>query len=298
MDERLFARLAARLQRGAVVLASVCDTRGATPRKTGSRMLVGADDDEFSVGGGEAEARVLQAARALLQGGDGAQQLQIDLSGREGAAGVCGGSMQLCLKRWSGVDDLAYAGEISAQLGSGLPVALGEEELGPGHPRVLLRPDPRLLIVGGGHCGKALHDLACHLDFELQVFEPRDSCFVASRFARATRAPRLETALETRREIYAVLLNRDMHGDVAALRVLAGQALAFLGMMGSRRRILEVRAALPELAPLLGLLRAPVGLQLDAQTPQEIAVSILAQLVQVRRQREQSIDGDGAIDAA
>lgn len=280
-----------------MVLASVQDTRGATPRKSGSRMLVTADVDDFSVGGGEAEARVLDAARALLRDAEAPQALQIDLSGHEGAAGICGGQMQLSLKRWSGTDDLAYAAEISAQLGGGLPVLLGDEELGPGHARVLLRPDPRLLIVGGGHCGKALHDLARDLDFELCVFDTRDACFAASRFAQATRVPHLDAGLDTSRELYAVLLNRDMQEDVSALRVLAGRGLAFLGMMGSRRRILAVRAQVPELAPLLGSLRAPVGLELDAQTPHEIAVSILAQLVQVRRQRALE-SGSATIEAA
>ncbi|MCB1578842.1 MAG: XdhC family protein, partial [Xanthomonadales bacterium] len=66
MDERLFARLAGWLEQQAVVLASVVEARGATPRRPGSRMLVTAASSLGSIGGGLAEVRVLEAARRLL----------------------------------------------------------------------------------------------------------------------------------------------------------------------------------------------------------------------------------------
>ena len=80
-----------------------------------------------------------------------------------------------------------------------------------------------------------------------------------------------------------MLLNRDFAADIASLHELCRRPPAFLGMMGSRRRIREVLDALPEHADALARLQAPVGLDIAAETPQEIAVSILAQLVQVRR---------------
>jgi xanthine dehydrogenase accessory factor len=92
----------------------------------------------------------------------------------------------------------------------------------------------------------------------------------------------LSSALDTRRELFAVLLNRDFQCDVAALRVLCHRPPRFIGMMGSARRIGEVRAALPEHAATLAGLRAPVGIDIGAQTPHEIAISILAELIQLR----------------
>ena len=82
-----------------------------------------------------------------------------------------------------------------------------------------------------------------------------------------------------------MLLNRDYASDVAALAVLCRKPPAFLGMMGSQRRIAEVRAALPAHAQALERLQAPVGLDIEAQSPHEIAVSILAQLDRVPAQR-------------
>jgi xanthine dehydrogenase accessory factor len=119
------------------------------------------------------------------------------------------------------------------------------------------------------------------------VHDARPDCFVPGRFDGATLlcgGPRLlEHALATPRAVHAVLLNRDFAADVAALEVVAPARPAFLGMMGSRRRIAQVREALPHLAEALAEVHAPVGLDLDAETPEEIAVSILAQLVRTRR---------------
>jgi len=290
VDERLFARLAALLLNESVVLASVSDTRGATPRKRGSRMLVTATTTEFSVGGGAAEARAIEAARALLGSSAHESELEIDLSGRAGAAGVCGGRMQIALRRWQGADDRDYAADIATQLAEGRPVWAGTVEFGPGVEGELLQPDPRLLIVGGGHCGLALYELAHPLDFDLWVFDERAECFAADEFTHSTwrhgEYTQLAQAFDGQREVYAVLLNRDFPSDVATLRALEGRPLAFLGMMGSRKRIAEVLAALPDHgASLVDSLRAPVGMEIGAHTPHEIAVSILAQLVQVRARR-------------
>lgn len=287
MDERLFARLAALLEREAVVLAHVRATRGAVPRRRGSRMLVTAGSTEFTVGGGLAEARVIAAARQLLASTEESpRHIDIDLLGGPDSAGVCGGTMRIALRRWQGEEDLAHARTLAASLQRGERATLRSHE---GNDETL-QPDPRLLIVGAGHCGLALYELARTLDFELWVQDERADCFAGDAFAQAQRlcgkAEALTLALDTQREVYAVLLNRDYAADVAALDVLCRRPPRFLGMMGSAKRIAEVRRALPHLVDALANLHAPVGIEIDAQTPQEIAVSILAQLVQERRRHE------------
>lgn len=286
MDERLFARLAALLAAGPVVVASVLDTRGATPRKGGSRMLVADARTEFSVGGGLAEARVIAAAQALLADPSAPCAVAIDLTGRPGAAGVCGGTMRIALKRWDGAADRARAQALAAALRGGQRVTASAADFG-SDADTLLEPDPRLLIVGGGHCGQALYELARPLDFDLVVYDTRAEFRTPQAYPDALRlgadAADLPRALDTGRAVYAVLLNRDYAADVAALRVLCARPPAFLGMMGSSKRIAEVRAALPEYATVLASLHAPIGLDIEAQTPHEIAISILAQLIRFRR---------------
>ena len=287
MSERLQRLLARRLQSEAVVVATVLSTRGATPRKRGTRMLVTATDTEATIGGGELEARVIAAARELLARGGLGAELPIALDGQPGAAGVCGGSMRIALRRWQGAVDHARAQAIAAALEAGEPVTLDAADLGAEDASETLHPDIRLLIVGGGHCAAALHELARHLDFELWAYAREAGELPPERFAAATRLAgepaRLTLALDTPRTVYAVLLNRDYAADVAALDVLCRRPPAFLGMMGSRRRIAAVRAALPAHAQALESLQAPVGLGIDAQSPHEIAVSVLAQLVARRR---------------
>ena len=288
MSERVLTRLAALLADGPVVLASVVATRGATPRKRGARMLVTAQASEFSVGGGLAEARVLAAARDLLAAGAGPRQLDIALDGGPDAAGVCGGRMRIALRRWAGADDLARAQALAARVGGGHEVRLAPADSG-AEVAASIAPDPRLLIVGGGHCGLALFEAARALDFEPWVFDPRADCFADGRYAGARVLhgdyARLADALDTGRELLAVLLNRDFAADVATLEVLAQKPPAFLGMMGSRRRIRTVLDALPGQQDALAHLRAPIGLDLGAETPQEIAVSIVAELLQWRATR-------------
>lgn len=288
MNERLFARLHARLAMEPVVLASVLETRGATPRKGGSRMLIGAGGSDGSVGGGMAEAQVIAAAAALLQDAGRSAIVEIDLTGRQGAAGICGGHMRIGLRRWHGDDDRLRVGTIAETLAAGNSVTLECDDLGGCEPQMIalqtIRPDPRLLIVGAGHCGLALHDIANALDFDVWVHDERAD--ELAKFDRATRlagpVDLLAGALDTPREVFAVLLNRDFRCDIAALRALCRRPPRYIGMMGSARRIAEVRAALPEYSAELVGLRAPVGIDIGAQTPHEIAISILAELIRLR----------------
>ena len=287
MDERLFARLAGWLEQQAVVLASVVEARGATPRRPGSRMLVTAASSLGSIGGGLAEVRVLEAARRLLGSSSVQGSVDIDLGGGADSAGVCGGSMRIALRRWSTVDDLERARAIRDALAAGHRVVLGADDLGAPGVGNVANPDVRLLIVGAGHCGAALCELAARLDFDIHVFDARRECLGQSAFAAACRhagdVAQLGALLDSERDVQAILLNRDFHADVAALEVRCARPPRFLGMLGSRRRIGEVVKALPGCREALRGLVAPVGLDIDAETPHEIAVSILAQLIAERR---------------
>jgi xanthine dehydrogenase accessory factor len=293
VDERLFARLAALLPQGAVVVASVVDTHGAVPRHRGARMLVTRHMSDASIGGGLAEARTIAAARRLLEDASAPRELELDLRGKPSDAGVCGGTMRVALRRWDGDVDLARADEIAATLGRGEVVALSAHDIGVDGVDDTAPPDERLVIVGGGHCALALHALASALEYDIWVYDDRTDCFGKGQFPGASLLSgswkRLREALWTTRDTYVVLLNRDFQSDVAALRVVAesiaasNRAPKFIGMMGSQRRIVEVRRALGKAADALPAIEAPVGVEIGAETPHEIAVSILAQLVALRR---------------
>jgi len=177
--------------------------------------------------------------------------------------------------------------EIASALQSGHRVPLPAEWLGGDIEAQVAVPDVRLIIAGAGHCGAALCELAAHLDFEICVFDSRSELLRGEAFARvAQRSDQLDAVsawLQTGRSVQAVLLNRNFEQDIALLRVLCVRPPCFLGMLGSPRRIAEVRRALPEFQVQLQDLVAPIGLAIGAQTPHEIAVSILAQLIEQRR---------------
>lgn len=302
MDERLFAKLAALVPQGAVVVASVLDTQGAVPRHRGARMLVTRHLSDASVGGGLAEARVVAAARKLLDDPSAPREVGIDLRGKPSDAGVCGGTMRVALRRWDGEADSARAAEVASRLARGERVTLTADDLGVAGVEDTALPDERLVIVGGGHCALALHELASRLDYDIWVYDDRTDCFGRGQFPGASVLSgawkRLREALWTTRETCVVLLNRDFQSDVSALRVVAesiaasGRAPKFVGMMGSRRRVAEVRKALGKAADALAMIEAPVGIEIGAESPHEIAVQILARLVAVRRRLPMSSRGE------
>lgn len=282
MNQRLFQTLADWLHDGPVVLASVIQTRGATPRKRGSRMLISAEQCAFSIGGGLAEARVIEAARQLLNAQCDGADVAIDLSGRPGAAGICGGQMKLALKRWQSPADAELAQQIATELAQGKSCILSAERQHSDLPATL-QPHPRLLIVGAGHCAAALCEIARALDFDIWVYDSRDAWLQDAAFARVNclrgSADALRVAFETERSVLVVLLNRDFSSDIAALSVIADLRTTYLGMMGSHKRIAQVLTALPQHPDLAQRLSAPIGIEIGAETPHEIAISILAELI-------------------
>lgn len=281
MSQRLFTTLAEWLVQTPVVLATVLATRGASPRHVGSQMLVSDTRIFGSVGGGRLELHAIAAARELLAAPRSRGEVAIDLTGRNGAHGVCGGSMRIALRRWQGDADCTRAGSIAHALTAGRRVTLDAEALAADAP-VTLDPPPRLLILGAGHCGLALCRAAAALDYDLHVLDDRADGYDESAFHGASchrdRAA-LPALLVGERRIAAVLQNRDWLSDVALLPILAAHPPHYVGMMGSRKRIRQVFKAVPELAAFCARIRAPVGLPIGAETPEELAISVLAEVI-------------------
>ena len=150
---------------------------------------------------------------------------------------------------------------------------------------------PVFLVVGAGHIGRALAKLADFLDFHVAVLDDREE------FASEERIPEADevicddfTAALERFPIdantYVVLVTRGHKQDEISLRACIGRGAAYLGMIGSRRR---TRAVLEHLrdegfdAGELDRVRTPIGLHIGAETPEEIAISIMAEVVMTRR---------------
>lgn len=234
-------------------LCTIIRSQGSTPRHVGSKMLVYADGHFIgTVGGGEVEARVLIEARQAMQDGRPRSLPYSMVDPRAGDPGVCGGSLEV------------YVEPILAQ--------------------------PTLVVIGGGHVGKAVAYLAHWLGLRVMVADDRPEFCTpeanpsADGFVCGAMAD-IPQQMAIQAQTYLVLTTRGSDVDVAGLPALLQTRAGYIGVIGSRRRWTVTRkgvlaAGVSEEA--LARVHSPIGLELNAETPQEIAVSILAEILMLR----------------
>lgn len=301
------------LNQGDVVVATVTRVKGSVPREIGAKMLICADGRTFeTIGGGAGEFKVIHQAGEVLKTGN-KQLVEIDLSGapeRE-TQGVCGGLMQVLLERWSGKKAIALTEKILQNLERGesailvtyfdktFPYLLPEN-----NPILIsdqtfietLKPPPTLLIIGAGHVGEKLSQIADFIGFKIIIQDSRTELTHPERFP-----PRVQIfnqsvsnvleQLTSHDHLYIALVSRGYIYDIEALKVILNWDLSYqyIGMIGSQKRINWVYQDLQEsgISPhQLEKIHAPIGLEIGALTPEEIAISIGAELIRVYREKQ------------
>jgi xanthine dehydrogenase accessory factor len=268
-DDAFFRELTDELEkRGRLALATVLETKGSGPSRIGRRFLI-FEDGTFrgTIGGGPFEALVVADAGALFREEGAVRLLKwYDFFEREIESGelreptnmICGGSARVSIE--------------------------------------LLTASPALVILGGGHVGRALARLGRDLGYDVTVGDDREEYARPERFPPGVRAVRTTrdyelpaTALSPGRDRYVAVVSRCWETDLAALRpwlVPGAPPARYLGLIGSARKVRGVLERLSaEGVPheKLSEIRAPIGLSIGAVTPEEIAVSILAEVTAVRR---------------
>lgn len=247
---------------GRVALCHIVRAEGSTPGKVGWRLLVCPDGTLLgNLGGGAFEAMVAADARQKLR--------------EEGAESE--------VKRYYLTEE-AVRGEATGMVCGGMLEVFLE---------VLVAP-PVLVICGGGPVGQALARAGSLAGFDLLVADDRrefrrpELFPEGTRFAPVSRDYREDFLAEVaRRELYLAVVSRCWETDTAALASILWQApsgLQYLGLMGSERKIRRVREALRARGLDLSQveLHAPIGLPIGGDSPGEIAISILAEVLQVR----------------
>ncbi len=250
----LFDEIASARRAGApAVLCTVVRTRGSVPRHAGAKMLVYADGTSTgTVGGGEMEGRTVAAALEVLVSGE-PRVVTFGLQNpAAGDPGVCGGEVEIFLD----------------------PIAAR----------------PTLLVIGAGHVGRALVHLGAWLGFRVVLADDRpeactpEACPGADVYICAPMAE-LPRRLQLDTQTWIVMPTRSMPIAVEGLPHLFDVPSAYLGVIGSRRRWLAARRELEARgvpAAKLERVRSPMGLELNAETPEEIALSILSENVMLR----------------
>ena len=153
-----------------------------------------------------------------------------------------------------------------------------------------IEPSPELYVIGAGHVGFHLARLAHEVGFRVRVVDDREKFANRERFPQADQIVVEDIPVWIEKtplppHAYVVIVTRGHNNDLDALRALAPRDLRYLGLIGSRAKVARIYTALTEEAmpaDILKTVHAPIGLDIGAVTPQEIAVSILAELIAVK----------------
>lgn len=238
-----------------VALCVVVNTQGAVPRHAGAKMIVFSDGrTQGTVGGGEIENLVHDEALASLKDGK-TRFLKYDMIDLDrGDPGICGGTVTIFVEPY-------------------------------------LR-QPTLVIVGAGHVGKSVAHLASWLGFRVVVTDDRaELCTPEMTPGGDVYLPVLMSELPEHLEIdsqtYLVLVTRGMNVDVVGLPALLETEAAYIGLIGSKNRWKNTQEKLLEAGlseEKLKRIKSPIGIFIHAETPNEIAVSIMAEIIAQRNE--------------
>ncbi len=236
------------------VVCTIMHSAGSVPRREGSKMLVYPDGSFIgTVGGGEVESRVIQEALQALKEGTNRVVSYKMVSPEKGDPGICGGQLEVFVE----------------------PIL----------------PRSTLVVIGGGHVGKAVSHLASWLGFRVAVSDDRPEWCTPELHPDAdefvvTPLAELPEHLEITPQTYLVLTTRGLSVDAPGLPALLRSPAAYIGIIGSKRRWISTRKQILADTDVteeeLNRVHSPIGLELNAETPEEIAVSIMAEVIALR----------------
>jgi len=233
-------------------VATIVNYKGSVPRRV-AKMIITKDQKTYgTIGGGCVEGQVVEEAVLML---------------KQGLKGVILKSYDLVEEEFGGVG-MNCGGKIDVSI-------------------EIVEPNPRLIVAGSGHLSSAISKLAQILGFEIVVIDPLakkerfpEATIILSDFPE-TNLPSVHVSPDT----YIVIVTRHKD-DLPALRAALKTKAGYIGLIGSKRRVLQAfRILMKEgfTQQQLNRVNAPIGLDIGAETPEEIAVSIMAEIVQHRR---------------
>lgn len=242
-------------------LATIINVRGSIPSFETAKMLV-RDDGSIvgTIGGGCVEAEVWQAAREVMENGKPRTlSFNLNQNPKYDTGLVCGGTLDIFIE----------------------PVF----------------PPASLYIFGAGHVALNLYKVASNAGFEISVIDDRETYANRERFPEAKEVisedyDRAMAKLSPSETSYIVIVTRGHADDMRVLRWAVQTRAQYVGMIGSKRKTITifrelVKEGIPE--DLFRRVHAPVGLDIGAITPEEIAVAITAELIGARRRVERSL---------
>ena len=231
-----------------VALVTLIESSGATPRKAGTIMGVTKDEIIGTVGGGLIEFKVIELARQCIEKNKN-KYFEFDLNGnRQNAI------------------DMSCGGSVKGYIKT-------------------FKPNDRIVIVGAGHIGRNLMSILKDSPFEIVVFDDRDENI------EGVSVGDIETSIKNLTEnpdTYFVVVTKGHKSDFVALKNIFKKEFRYIGMVGSKNKVLETRKKLVEEGIEIPEERffSPIGLDFSNGTPYEIAVEILAEILAVKNKKE------------
>lgn len=236
-------------------LVTITDASGSTPRGVGTRMIVKKDLEIIgTIGGGIIEAEAITLASQAMKSGEIIKK-KFDLS-KEQSSGydlICGGQLTILIE-----------------------------------PMI---PPEKLIICGGGHVGQALAKIADMLNFQIWIIDDREEFSNKELFPMAYKtlsADKWENAFKDvpiDDKTYIVIITRFHQGDEVCLRLALRTKARYIGMIGSKTKVKIIKEKLIEEGfPKENVenVHSPIGLKIGGSSPEEIAISIAAELIQTR----------------
>jgi xanthine dehydrogenase accessory factor len=301
------------------VLLLVVTSRGSSPGKAGAKMAISEDGAMIgTIGGGAVEYELLQQAKTLLAVGEGAyvctkihhptKEHQEQESGQ-----ICGGEQTVLLYPCSSTDLQLFeqladttnsrrpclltltpnSASLSYELNKiNRPCFITTSEHNWQYQEVIGQPDTAYLI-GGGHISLALAQILSLLEFDVVVLDERhnlktmtDNSYAIQK--KVVSYQQISNAINFGLHSYVVIMTHSHKTDQIVLEQLLNQPLAYLGMLGSARKVKQIKQNLGDkITPKLWQnLHAPCGLPICSETPMEIAISIAAEIIQQRNAKK------------
>jgi len=302
------------------MLLIVAESSGSSPGRQGFKMIVGPNDYiHGSIGGGIMEIKLVELAKSLLlTGAESAfikKQIHNKASAQNQSGMICSGEQTVLYFKLT----CAHLGEIeniliqfNKHLSATLQISFSnnvaaiavDDDQHSGDVFVFEKNSDTefsyreiigyrsiIYIVGGGHCSLALSELLSHFDFYIQVVEDRPALNTLTQndFAHEKhileKYEEIDRIIPSGKNIFVVIMTLGYRSDIQVLQHLSGKSFAYLGVLGSEAKIIKIKEELrlsgyPE--PGLNEMHAPIGIKIGSHTPEEIAVSIMAEIIKVR----------------
>lgn len=251
-------------QNATFALAMIIESKGSTPRHVGKMIVFRDGTIEGTVGGGLAELYVIEESiKAIQKSQSKIVQYKLNKDAKGGLAMNCGGTLSVFIEVYTS--------------------------------------KPKLFIVGAGHVGYALSKLADFLEYPYCVVDDRINYCTKERFPNAKQLfvnEDIEKALiaaNLNENSYVTIFTKDC--DDIALQTALNYPCAYIGMIGSKRKVIRIFEKLRNLgcnADQLDQVYTPIGLEIGAETSEEIAISIIAEIMKVSTERNQTTVKDWA----